>query len=95
MDHYSLNPAFLRSLPVPSIRSRRRRGDLPELRRLSRERSCGAADDDRARPFGDGLRFLAPCGGGTDRSGLLRRSCHEIPYSRNFYTVKILLDGRA
>jgi hypothetical protein len=26
---------------------------------------------------------------------LSRRSCHVIPYSRNFYTVKILLDGPA
>jgi hypothetical protein len=45
------------------------------------------------RPFRYGFRRPAPCGG-TDRSGLSRCSCHAIPYSRNFYTVKILLDDR-
>src|SRR3954469_14863551 len=43
------------------------------------------------RPFRYGFRRPAP-GGGTNRSGFSGCSCHAAPYSRNFYTVKILLD---
>ena len=56
-------------------------------------RLAGWAATPAGRPFRYGLRRPAPRAG-TDRSGLSRCSCHAILYSRNFYTVKILLDGR-
>jgi hypothetical protein len=43
-------------------------------------------------PFRHGFCRPAPRSG-TDRSGFSRCSRHRTPYSRNFYTVKILLDG--